>query len=108
MTKRDFEKQELERVWWESLDIPWKIFLNDNQDKIVANNLCWLSQPLRDGNQKAKSETADAHIVSPLNRTINLGRPTIYSIVDRASRMIVGLYVSLGHPSWEEARLVQR
>lgn len=49
--------------------------------------------------------TADVHIVSPLNRTINLGRPTIYSLVDRASRMIVGMYVSLGYPSWEEARL---
>lgn len=49
--------------------------------------------------------TADVHIVSPLNRTMNLGRPTIYSVVDRASRMIAGLYVSLGHPSWEEARL---
>lgn len=49
--------------------------------------------------------TADVHIVSPLNRTINLGRPTIYSLVDRASRMIVGMYVSLGYPSWEEARI---
>lgn len=49
--------------------------------------------------------TADVHIVSPLNRTMNLGRPTIYSVVDRASRMIAGLYVSLGHPSWEVARL---
>lgn len=56
MTKRDFEKQELERIWWESLNIPWKIFLNDEQDKIVANNIRWLSQPLRDGNQKTKSD----------------------------------------------------
>jgi hypothetical protein len=31
-------------------------FLNDDQDKVVANNLRWLSQPLRDGNQKAKSD----------------------------------------------------
>ncbi len=55
-TKRDYEKQELERIWWESLNIPWKIFLNDEQDKIVANNIRWISQPLRDGNLKAKSE----------------------------------------------------
>ena len=55
-TKRDFEKQELERIWWEGLDIPWKIFLNDEQDKIIANNIRWLSQPLRDGNQKARSD----------------------------------------------------
>lgn len=48
-TKADFEKQELERIWWESLGIPWRIFLNDDEEKIVSQNICWLSQPLRDG-----------------------------------------------------------
>ncbi|MFO1369072.1 MAG: hypothetical protein U1F46_08750 [Marinagarivorans sp.] len=48
---------------------------------------------------------ADVHIVSPLNRNINIGRPVIYSITDRASRMIVGFYVCLKNPSWETARL---
>lgn len=51
------------------------------------------------------STPADVHIVSPLNRTIVLGKPTIYSIIDRASRMIVGIYICLEHPSWEAARL---
>lgn len=51
------------------------------------------------------STPADVHIVSPLNRTIVLGKPTIYSVIDRASRMIVGFYVCLNHPSWEAARL---
>lgn len=50
------------------------------------------------------STPADVHIVSPLNRTIVLGRPTIYSVTDRASRMIVGFYVCVEYPSWEAAR----
>lgn len=49
---------------------------------------------------------ADIHIVSTLGQRNNLlGRPTIYSIVDRASRMIVGLHVSLYHASWKAAQL---
>lgn len=47
---------------------------------------------------------ADVHIVSRLGKQYILGRPTIYSIVDRASRMIVGLNVSLYHASWRAAR----
>ena len=48
---------------------------------------------------------ADVHIVTPLNRNFCIGRPLIYSITDRASRMIVGFYVSLEEASWETARL---
>ncbi len=49
---------------------------------------------------------ADIHIVSTLGKRNNLlGRPTIYSVVDRASRMIVGLHVSLYHASWKAAQL---
>jgi hypothetical protein len=49
--------------------------------------------------------SADVHIVTPLNRNFCIGRPLIYSITDRASRMIVGFYVSLEEASWETARL---
>lgn len=48
---------------------------------------------------------ADVHIVTPLNRNLCIGRPLIYSIIDRASRMIVGFYVSLEEASWATARL---
>lgn len=47
---------------------------------------------------------ADVHIVSSIGKQYALGRPTIYSIVDRASRMIVGFHVSLYHASWRAAR----
>jgi len=47
---------------------------------------------------------ADIHIVSSFAKQYVLGRPTIYSIVDRASALIVGLNVSLYHASWRAAR----
>lgn len=47
---------------------------------------------------------ADVHIVSELGTQYILGRPTIYIVVDRASRMIVGMHVSLYHASWRAAR----
>mgnify|MGYP003384348995 CR=1 FL=1 len=47
---------------------------------------------------------ADIHIVSEFGNHNLLGRPTIYSVVDRASRMIVGFHVSLYHASWLSAQ----
>ena len=47
---------------------------------------------------------ADVHIVSSFGKQYVLGRPTIYSIVDRASGLIVGLNVSLYFASWRAAR----
>ncbi|MFA0350561.1 transposase, partial [Vibrio sp. 10N.222.55.C6] len=47
---------------------------------------------------------ADVHVVSELGAQYVLGRPTIYVVVDRSSRMIVGLHVSLYHASWRAAR----
>lgn len=47
---------------------------------------------------------ADAHIVSEWSPNLILGRPTIYSIVDRASGAICGINVSLFYASWRAAR----
>jgi putative transposase len=47
---------------------------------------------------------ADVHIVSELGSQYVLGRPTIYIVIDRASRMVVGMHVSLFHASWRAAR----
>ncbi|PKG74694.1 transposase [Shewanella sp. GutCb] len=47
---------------------------------------------------------ADVHIVSEFGSQYVLGRPTIYIVADRASRMIVGMHVSLYHASWRAAR----
>lgn len=47
---------------------------------------------------------ADVHLVSSLNKTNVIGRPTIYTVVDRATRMVTGVHVSLYHASWRAAR----
>jgi hypothetical protein len=46
-SKRDFEKQEIERTWWELLGIRWRLYLDTPEEKILAENLKWLSQPVR-------------------------------------------------------------
>lgn len=47
---------------------------------------------------------ADVHLVSSLNKKNVIGRPTVYTVVDRATRMITGVHVSLYHASWRAAR----
>lgn len=47
---------------------------------------------------------ADVNIISELGSQYVLGRPTIYMVADRASRMIVGMHVSLYYASWRAAR----
>lgn len=47
---------------------------------------------------------ADTHIVTELRRNYCIGRPTIYAVTDTASRMIVGIHVSLENASWKAAR----
>lgn len=46
----------------------------------------------------------DVHIVSEFNRQHVLGRPTVYLVVDKESRMIVGLHVSMEYASWRAGR----
>jgi hypothetical protein len=50
------------------------------------------------------STVADVHVVSIFRRNYAIGRPTIYSVIDKASRMIVGLHVSMEYASWKAAR----
>ena len=46
----------------------------------------------------------DVHIVSEFKRNHVLGRPTLYCVVDKESRMIVGLHVSMEYASWRAGR----
>lgn len=46
----------------------------------------------------------DVHIVSSFNRQWVMGRPTVYLIVDKESRMVVGLHVSMEYASWRAGR----
>lgn len=46
----------------------------------------------------------DVHIVSSFNHRWVMGRPTVYLIVDKESRMVVGLHVSMEYASWRAGR----
>lgn len=46
---------------------------------------------------------ADVYLVSQFDRTLIVGRPTVYFAVDVYSRLIVGVYVGFEHPSWMAA-----
>ncbi len=46
----------------------------------------------------------DVHIVSEFRRNYVIGRPTVYCVVDKESRMIVGLHVSMEYASWRAGR----
>ncbi|HEH9395018.1 TPA: DDE-type integrase/transposase/recombinase [Aeromonas salmonicida] len=46
----------------------------------------------------------DIHVVSEFNRNHVLGRPTVYCVVDKESRMIVGLHISMEYASWRAGR----
>lgn len=50
------------------------------------------------------STIADVYIVGEFNRQMVLGRPTLYTVIDTASRMIVGLHISMEYASWQAAR----
>ena len=48
------------------------------------------------------STIVDAYIVARANRAVIIGKSTLYLIIDRWSRLIVGFYLSLEPPSWAE------
>lgn len=48
---------------------------------------------------------ADVYLVSAINRSWIIGRPTLYLVIDVFSRLIVGFIVTLEPPSWLGAML---
>jgi len=47
---------------------------------------------------------ADVYVVSKFNRSRVLGRPVIYVVVDRGSRIVAGVFVDLVYASWDAAK----
>ncbi|MDA3922128.1 MAG: hypothetical protein PF501_15840 [Salinisphaera sp.] len=50
------------------------------------------------------STVADAYLRSGFDRTLLVGRPVVYWVVDVWSTAIVGFYVCLAAPSWDRAK----
>lgn len=43
---------------------------------------------------------ADIYLISSFDRTLIIGRPIVYAVIDVYSRLITGIYVGLEGPSW--------
>lgn len=48
---------------------------------------------------------ADIYLVSSFNRSLIIGRPVVYGIIDVYSRLFTGVYVGLEGPSWTGAMM---
>lgn len=46
---------------------------------------------------------ADVYLAAKDDRSKIIGKPTLYLIIDRQSRLVVGFYMGLEHPSWNGA-----
>jgi len=48
---------------------------------------------------------ADVYLVARRSRSTIIGKPTLYLVYDKFSRLVVGFYIGLEHPSWPAAML---
>lgn len=51
---------------------------------------------------------ADIYLVSQQDREMIVGRPTMYFVMDAASHIVTGMYITLKSPSWESAAMAVR
>ncbi|WP_337018684.1 TnsA endonuclease N-terminal domain-containing protein [Leclercia sp. AS011] len=64
--ERVAEKLDLERVWWELLGVPFKVFVVSEQTKIQSGNIEWATAPLRQGYIPYKGEVDLALALIPV------------------------------------------
>lgn len=61
-----------------------------------------LKQVLGPGSRyEIDSTIGDVYLVSRIDRSKVLGRPTVYLVIDVFSRLITGMHITLKNPSWE-------
>ncbi|MGI2029396.1 hypothetical protein [Endozoicomonas acroporae] len=98
------------RYWKkELLDKGEEIKKRSTKSNFLKNKRGLLSSAVRDALIPGEcfemdSTVADIHVVSKFNRNKCLGRPIIYLVIDKASRMIVGVHVSMEYASWRAGR----
>lgn len=91
ITQEDMIKKRLSNSNWEKDHVGYNSSVSD---KITAPGMRY----------ELDATIADVYIVSEFDRNLVLGRPTLYAVVDTASRMIVGIHISMEYASWQAAR----
>jgi len=80
---RTAEKLDLERAWWEAIDIPYHIFTGNNITKIQSNNISWATNPIRHG---ANFELED---ISKVLNVLSIGEITTKEIINIISSTLL-------------------
>ena len=49
INKRTAEKLEIERIWWQLLGIPFRVYVNTPEYQTISKNIQWFTAPMRQG-----------------------------------------------------------
>ena len=80
---RVLEKLEIERLWWESLGVEWKLATELNISSLVAGNLAWISKDMRGDHRLYADE--ELPCLEPLLETLETRIYTIESLFTSAA-----------------------
>lgn len=71
--EREAQKLEIERMFWQLIDVEFQIYVGSELNNVVGKNICWATSVLRDG-----SEFYDKY---PLDKILWKLKPDVYPIV---------------------------
>lgn len=69
-----------------------------NKRPLLSNSLSEVDGP--GTRYQVDATIADIYLVSSFDRSLIIGRPVVYGVIDVYSRMVTGIYVGLEGPSW--------
>ncbi|HFI9985420.1 TPA: TnsA endonuclease N-terminal domain-containing protein [Escherichia coli] len=72
--KREAEKLEIERMFWQLIDVEFQIYTGSELNHVTGQNICWATSVLRNG-----SEFFDKY---PLDKILWRLKPDVYPIVE--------------------------
>ncbi|MEW8549566.1 MAG: TnsA endonuclease N-terminal domain-containing protein [Candidatus Thiodiazotropha endolucinida] len=79
---------ELERLWWNSLEIPWRLVTDEQLDKQIGRNLEWFSDPLRGRKGSAGEEPISDELITDLCSHLEPGFFQWSGQIDRLSQLL--------------------
>ena len=71
--EREAQKLEIERMFWQLIDVEFQIYVGSELNNVVGKNICWVTSVLRDG-----SVFYDKY---PLDKILWKLKPDVYPIV---------------------------
>ncbi|MCG7410819.1 Mu transposase C-terminal domain-containing protein [Paenibacillus sp. ACRRX] len=78
-------------------------YFESNKRPLLSNSLSEVDGP--GARYQVDATIADIYLVSSFDRSLIIGRPVVYGVIDVYSRMVTGIYVGLEGPSWVGAMM---